>query len=177
MRPDAGSLPDVTASIRKAMSGRSNVLARALSANFSTYLVDDLLVKADRMGMANSMELRVPFLDTDLVEYSAGLPPRFLRRRGTLKYLLRKAFSDVVPRVVLDRGKQGFAVPLPEWFRGPWRAVLHERVLTADARLWQWLDRDYVTDRAEAHMEGKIDFSQQLWALLTLETWLQGAGR
>ena len=177
MRPDAGSLPDVTASIRKAMSGRSNVLARALSANFGTYLVDDLLVKADRMGMANSMELRVPFLDTDLVEYSAGLPPRFLRRRGTLKYLLRKAFSDVVPRVVLDRGKQGFAVPLPEWFRGPWRAVLHERVLTADARLWQWLDRDYVTDRAEAHMEGKIDFSQQLWALLTLETWLQGAGR
>ena len=171
------ALPDVAASIRRAMKEESNVLARALSANFSTYLVDDLLVKADRMGMANSMELRVPFLDTDLVEYVAGLPPRHLRRRGTLKYVLRKAFSDVVPPAVRDRGKQGFAVPLPEWFRGPWRGVLHERVLTADARLWEWLNRDYVTDRAEAHMEGKIDYSQQLWALLTLETWLQGAGR
>ncbi len=59
---------------------------------------------------------------------------------------------------MLDRGKQGFAVPLPEWFRGPWRGVLQERVLTADARLWEWLDRTYVTDRAQAHMERKIDF-------------------
>jgi asparagine synthase (glutamine-hydrolysing) len=129
------------------------------------------------MGMANSLEVRVPFLDTDLVEYAAGLPPGHLRRRGKLKYVLRKAFSDVVPRVVLERGAQSFAVPLPEWFRGPWREVLHERVLTADARMWEWLDRDYVTARAEEHLEGKIDFSQQLWALLTLETWLQGAGR
>ncbi len=177
MRPDAGELPDVAASIREAMSGRRNVLARSLSANFGTYLVDDLLVKADRMAMANSIELRVPFLDTDLVEYAAGLPPSLLRRRGTLKYVLREAFSDIVPPAVLDRGKQGFAVPLPEWFRGPWREVLQERVLTADAKLWEWLDRSYVTDRAEAHMERKIDFSQQLWALLTLETWLHGEGR
>jgi len=171
-----GGLPDLAASIRESMKG-NNVLARSLAANFSTYLVDDLLVKADRMGMANSMELRVPFLDTDLVEYAAGLPPSVLRRRGTLKYVLREAFSDVVPRIVLERGKQGFAVPLPEWFRGPWRQILYERVLTEDARLWDWLDRDYVTDRAEAHLDGKIDYSQQLWALLTLETWLQGAGR
>ena len=177
MKPAAGPPPDLTASIRKAMNERNNVLARALSANFGTYLLDDLLVKADRMSMANSIELRVPFLDTDLVEYAAGLPPEHLRRRGTLKYLLRQAFSDVVPRAVLDRGKQGFAVPLPEWFRGPWRGVLYERVLTADAKLWKWLDRDYVTGRAEEHMEGKIDYSQQLWALLTLETWLQGAAR
>ena len=170
-------LRDVAVSIRKAMNGRSNVLARSLSANFGTYLVDDLLVKADRMGMANGMELRVPFLDTDLVEYAAGLPSRVLRRGGTLKYVLRKAFSDVVPPAVLERGKQGFAVPLPEWFRGPWREVLHERVLTADARIWEWLDRDYVTSRAERHFEGKMDCSQQLWALLTLETWLHGEGR
>ncbi len=174
--PNTGALPDLTASIRKATKG-PNVLARSLSVNFGTYLVDDLLVKADRMSMANSLELRVPFLDTDLVEYAAGLPPGLLRRRGTLKYLLREAFADVVPRVVLERGKQGFAVPLPEWFRGPWREVLQERVLTADAKLWEWLDRDYVTQRTEEHMEGNIDFSQQLWALLTLETWLQGARR
>jgi asparagine synthase (glutamine-hydrolysing) len=176
MKTDTEAFPDadLAVSIRNAMDGRSNVLARALSANFGTYLVDDLLVKADRMGMANSMELRVPFLDTDLVEYAAGLPPQILRRRGTLKYVLRKAFSDVVPRAVLERGKQGFAVPLPEWFRGPWRGVLKERVLTADAKLWEWLNRDYVTERAKQHMDGKIDFSQQLWALLTLETWLQG---
>ena len=177
MKSDAGPLPDVAASIRKAMNEGSNVLARSLSANFGTDLVDDLLVKADRMGMGNSLELRVPFLDTDLVEYASGLPPGHLRRRGKLKYLLRKAFSDVVPRVVLERGKQGLAVPLPEWFRGPWREVLHERVLTADARMWEWLDRDYVTERAEHHLEGQVDFSPQLWALLTLETWLQGAGR
>ena len=76
MKPDTGPLPDLAVSIRKAMNGRSNALARSFSANFGTYLVDDLLVKADRMGMANSLELRMPFLDTDLVEYAAGLPPR-----------------------------------------------------------------------------------------------------
>ena len=177
MKPETEGLADVTASIRAAAKGGRNVLARALSANFGTYLVDDLLVKADRMAMSNGIELRVPFLDTDLVEYSAGLPPSLLRRRGTLKYILRKAFSDVVPSAVLERGKQGFAVPLPDWFRGPWRGVLHERVLTADARLWEWVDRAYITKRANEHLEGKIDYSQHLWALLTLETWLQSEGR
>ena len=183
MRPDAGELPEVTASLRGAMNihgamkGKRSVLARALSANFGTYLVDDLLVKADRMSMANGIELRLPFLDTDLVEYAAGLPPRLLRRRGTLKYVLRKAFSDVVPPAVLHRGKQGFAVPLPDWFRGPWRGVLYERVLTVDAKLWEWLDRAYVTERAEEHLDGKRDYSQHLWALLTFETWLQSTGR
>ena len=177
MRPDALLSSDMANSIRTEMSGGPNVLARSLAANFGTYLVDDLLVKADRMAMANGIELRVPFLDTDLVQYAAGLPPRLLRRRATLKYVLRKAFSDVVPPAVLHRGKQGFAVPLPEWFRGPWREVLSERVLTADAKLWEWLDRAYVTGQAEAHMDDKIDYSQQLWALLTLETWLQSAGR
>ena len=94
-----------------------------------------------------------------------------------LKRILKDAFSDVVPRSILERGKMGFGVPIPDWLRGPWRLMVQERILTEDACIWEWLSRDYVVRRAELHFEHRVDFSHQLWSLLTLETWLQLRGR
>ena len=170
---------DVAASIRAPMEdlAGSSVLARSLSANFRTYLLDDLLVKADRSSMAHGLELRSPFLDTALIEYATSLPDGHLRRGRVLKRVLKDAFADVVPGSILERGKMGFGVPIPDWLRGPWRPMLQERILSDDARIWQWLCRDYVLKRAELHFERRVDFSHQLWSLLTLETWLQQEGR
>ncbi len=171
---------DVAASVRgpmEALAG-SSVLARSMSANFRTYLVDDLLVKADRSSMAHGLELRSPFLDTALIEYASALPDGHLRRGSVLKRVLKDAFADQVPQSILRRGKMGFGVPIPNWLRGPWRPMLEERILTEDAHIWQWLSRDYVLKRAELHFAGRVDFSHQLWSLLTLETWLrQGMAR
>jgi len=151
-------------------------LTRALRTNFETYLPEDLLVKADRASMAHGLELRSPFLDTALVECAATLPPGIQRRGGTLKAVLKDAVADLVPVEILNRPKQGFGVPLPVWFRGPWRSFLEEHLRDRGARIYDWLDPDAVEDVLRDHLERGIDREHRLWALLTLELWLRGQG-
>ena len=148
-------------------------LARILALNFETYLLDDLLVKSDRCSMAHGLELRSPFLDTALMELAASLPDDLRIRRGRLKFLLRNAFHDLIPEPILKRGKMGFGIPIPTWFRTHWRPLVEERLLGSEARLWQWLQPEPVRRMAAAHFSGSADHGHQLWALLTLETWLQ----
>lgn len=131
-------------------------LSRALALNFETYLPEDLLVKADRCSMAH------------------GLPPGHLVRRGMLKRVLKDAFADLLPEPILRRGKMGFGVPLPVWFRTRWKAPFEERVLDPDARMWLWLRREPVEALWRAHQEGRADHGHALWALLTLAVWLEG---
>lgn len=147
-------------------------LVRAMALNFETYLPEDLLVKADRCSMAHGLELRSPFLDTALAEFAAGLPDRLRRRGRTLKWLLKRAFPDLLPQEIARRGKWGFGVPLPTWFRTHWRPLFEARVLSRDARLWAWLRREPVELMWREHLAGSADHGHALWALLTLESWL-----
>ncbi len=152
---------------------RESSLARTLALNFETYLPEDLLVKADRCSMAHGLELRSPFLDTAVMELAASLPDRLRIRGGRLKWLLRSAFDDLLPREIARRGKMGFGVPLPLWLRTRWKPLFEERVLAPDARLWRWLQRGPVERRWAEHQAAAADHGHQLWALLTLETWLR----
>ena len=149
-------------------------LSRALALNFETYLPEDLLVKADRCSMAHGLELRSPLLDTALMELAASLPARHLVRGRVLKRVLRDAFADLLPEPILRRGKMGFGVPLPVWFRTRWRPVFEARVLDPEARIWRWLERAPVQALWSAHQEGRADHGHALWALLTLAVWLEG---
>ncbi|MEQ8329590.1 MAG: asparagine synthase (glutamine-hydrolyzing) [Longimicrobiales bacterium] len=151
-------------------------LARVLALNFRTYLPEDLLVKADRCSMAHGLELRSPFLDTDLMHFAATLPDRYRIRGRSLKWLLKRAFPDLLPPVLANRPKQGFGIPLPLWFRTHWKDFAHDRILGSDARLRSWLDPDEVAGIWREHQSGRVDHGHQLWALLTLETWLRGRG-
>ena len=94
-------------------------LDRTLYTDITHYLPGDLLVKADRMTMASSLEGRSPFLDHELAAWAAGLPKNLRVRGRNGKYLLRRAFSDQLPPAILARGKQGFGIPIGAWFRGP----------------------------------------------------------
>ncbi len=178
LRPDLAARVDrarLTESFRapwERLAGASP-LTRAMGLNFETYLPEDLLVKADRCSMAHGLELRSPFLDTALMEFATGLPDRVRRRGGTLKWLLRHAFADLLPPGIAKRGKWGFGVPLPTWFRTHWRSLFEARVLAADARLWAWLRREPVEALWREHLGGGADHGHALWALLTLETWLR----
>ena len=87
--------------------------------DFKTYLPGDILTKVDRASMAHSLEVRVPFLDHEFVEWVAQLPSSVKLRRGEGKFLLKRALEPLLPRDVLYRRKMGFAVPLERWFRGP----------------------------------------------------------
>jgi asparagine synthase (glutamine-hydrolysing) len=151
----------------------ARLLHRLLYLNFKTYLLDDLLVKMDRSSMAHALEVRSPFLDTSLVGFAFGLPDRFLLRGHTTKWLLRRAFRDLLPPQILSRGKMGFGVPLRKWFRGDLRDYLGDHLIDPGARLAQYVDARYVRQLCEEHVAGRADHSHRLWTLLTFEIWLR----
>jgi asparagine synthase (glutamine-hydrolysing) len=152
------------------------VLERLLALNLETYLLDDLLVKVDRMSMAHALEVRSPFLDHQLVEFAAGLPPRFKARGMTLKRVLRDAMRPVLPAEILTRGKRGFGVPLDRWFRTDLRAYAEGMLLGPDARVRHHLDEGAVQRLVAEHMSGARNNGHPLWTLLTLEVFLRREG-
>jgi asparagine synthase (glutamine-hydrolysing) len=146
-------------------------LDQLLYVNAATYLPGDLLVKSDRMSMANSLELRAPFLDHELAEFVAGLPAGMkLRGLGT-KRLLKRAVRGLVPAAVLTRPKQGFAVPIGGWFRRELRGYLPEILLAPEARARPYFHSPVVAQLIEEHQSGRRDHAHRLWALLTFELW------
>ncbi len=165
----------IGASFYQAMEGTEvfESLDRILCINFRTYLLDDLLRKMDLMSMANSLEARSPFLDRDLVEFAARMPARMKLRRGRMKYILKRAFSDMLPPPILKRGKMGFGVPLGKWFCNELRDYVCDWLLAPDLRMGAYLRPREVRRIVESHLAQKGDYSRKIWALLMLELWLQ----
>ena len=163
--------PDVLAH-----AAAGSALARVLYVNFRTYLPGDLLVKMDRTSMAHGLETRSPFLDTGLIEYVAGLPDRFKIRGATAKWILKRAFADVLPPAILARPKRGFGVPLGAWFRGELRDYVRDALTGRGARSHTYVEPAYVASLVEDHLAARHDHGHRLWALLTFEVWLRRAG-
>lgn len=121
--------------------------------------------------MAVSLEARVPILDHEVVEFAMSLPSALKMRNGGSKWILRQAIRGLVPDSVLEKPKQGFAVPLDHWFRGPLQHRL--RAISAqDARIHQWVDSTAVSRLVSEHMAGRRDHQGILWRLVVLEGWL-----
>tara|TARA_R110002126_G_scaffold1490_5_gene8738 strand:+ start:1596 stop:3488 length:1893 start_codon:yes stop_codon:yes gene_type:complete len=146
-------------------------VARMQVADLQTWLVDDLLLKADKMTMAASLELRVPFLDNDMVEFGLAIPAEHKLRNGVGKALLKDMLRDYLPEDLLYRTKQGFPVPVSQWFR----EGLHDRVrgLLLDERTLDrgYLRREYVQNALDRHKSGKEDLGRRLFSLVVLELW------
>jgi asparagine synthase (glutamine-hydrolysing) len=177
LRPELGNGLDREAlleSFREShAAGDGSTLARLLQLNFETYLLDDLLVKMDRMSMAHGLEARSPFLDTAVVEFGASLPDSLRMRLGKGKLLLRRAMRDILPRSILERGKMGFGAPLGAWFRSDLSGFVRERLTDPQSPLFEYLQRDAVEAVIARHGAARADLSAQIWALLTLESWLR----
>ena len=157
---------------REQLAGLSP-LGTVLHASFRSYLLDDLLVKADRCTMANSLEGRSPFLDTALIEFVAGLPDSMKLRGFTTKVILRKAFADLIPPSVARRGKMGFGVPLGAWFRTDLKDFVRDLLLDSSARYRTYLSAPYVHRLVDRHQAVKGNFGLQLWSILCFELWLR----
>jgi asparagine synthase (glutamine-hydrolysing) len=138
-----------------------------------TYLLDDLLVKMDRMSMANSLEARSPFLDKDLIGYVASLPDSMKLKGWRTKYILKKAFSDILPKEIQTRGKMGFGVPLGAWFRTELRDYIHDALLSTSSRVKEYLSQDRIREIIEENEAMRRDYGLPLWNLLQLELWLR----
>ena len=152
-------------------------LDRVLDLNLRTYLLDDLLVKADRMTMAHGLELRSPLLDAELVAFAATLAPSLqLGAGGQLKRVLRRAVEPLLPAEILARGKQGFGAPLDGWFRGELRGYLRGTLGAPDASIRSHLSGDAVDALITSHLDGRANRGHALWTLLTLELFLRKQG-
>jgi len=150
----------------------ASLLDRLLSLNLQTYLLDDLLPKADRMSMAHGLEIRSPFLDDSLVELAFSLPPSAKLRGLSLKRVLKQAVSDLLPAEILYRRKHGFGVPLEHWLRNELRTFLKGRLLDPRSRLRSYLKPEVIDRLVEEHLSSTANHGHALWALLTLEEFL-----
>ena len=155
--------------------GSGSFLDRTLYADLHSYLPGDLLVKADRMTMAASLEGRSPFLDHEIVEWAARLPDSLKLRGGNRKYLLKKAFAGYLPAGVRSHRKQGFGIPLATWFRGPLAAWSRELLLGSGSRLNAWFDPAAIRRLLDEHAEARLDHGKRLYALCMLALWMEHA--
>ena len=161
---------------REHMHGLST-LSTLLHMNFRSYLLDDLLVKVDRCTMANALEARSPFLDTELIDYVGGLPDAMKLRGGRTKIILRRAFADLLPRSVTKRGKMGFGVPLGAWFRTELKDYIGDLLLDSSARYKSFLSAHCVQQLVRRHQAGEVNAGLQLWSILCFEVWLRSLPR
>ena len=138
-----------------------------------TYLPDDILVKVDRMSMACSLEARVPFLDHKVVEFMARVPVhhKFTLRRS--KYLLRRLAARYLPGEILQRPKQGFAIPVGRWLQEDLRSWMEDLLLSSTSLERGYFNAAAIEHMIHSHLSGRRDYSQQLWALMVLELWFQ----
>ncbi|MGM7702612.1 asparagine synthase (glutamine-hydrolyzing) [Pseudalkalibacillus sp. Hm43] len=136
-----------------------------------TWLRGDILVKADRMTMANSLELRVPFLDKEVFRVASQIAPSDSVTNGTTKYALREAMKGIVPDSVLYRRKLGFPVPIRHWLKNEmyeWAKNLIQKSPTD-----QYIDKKIVLEMLESHRSGKLDYSRKIWTVLIFMIWHQ----
>src|SRR5215813_1652126 len=148
----------------------TSLLDRLLYADIKTYL-HELLMKQDQMSMATSIESRVPFLDHKLVEFTCSLPERLKLRGATTKYILRESMKSVLPESILTRPKMGFPVPIGAWFRGVYRSIIDEYVLSDRALNRGIFAPEFVKNLVARHQTGGEDHAERLWALVNFEIW------
>jgi asparagine synthase (glutamine-hydrolysing) len=166
---DTGGL----ASLEKCYAKTVNnvLLTRMLYVDLKTWLVDDLLIKADKMTMANSVELRVPFLDYRVVEYAATIPSRMKIRGSQVKWILKRAMADTLPERILTREKRGFPTPLALMFRRDMASYLPDLLLGSSAIGREYFRRPRVEQLIREHVSGTRDHHKTLWQLVVLEEW------
>lgn len=149
----------------------TSIMAKEQYVDIKSYLADNILVKSDRTSMAASLELRVPFLDYNIVEFSARIPSRMRMPYFTKKYVLRKAVAGLLPKDIIQRRKQGLLVPVKSWMTNELRSYVDDVLMNAEMYKENMINKSYVKMILEQHYSGRHNHGNRLWALMTLELW------
>ncbi len=136
-----------------------------------TYLPGSILVKADRMSMANSLEVRAPILDYKLIEFAATLPSSLKYNKGEKKYILKEAFKEFLPDDILYRKKMGFSVPLADWLRNEIKPLAEQKLFNTSGGLCDYFKVNEIKKLWDQHQSGKRDYSTPLWSMLMFQMW------
>jgi asparagine synthase (glutamine-hydrolysing) len=168
--PDDGSLQYYRSELRK--SPNTGAIDRIMFADMKNYLPDDLNTKVDITSMACSLEVRSPFMDHKFVEFAASVPKEYKIRNGNCKYLLKNAFSDIVPKIILERRKMGFAIPVDKWFRTDLKPLFEAAVLGSTSNwMREQFDMTFITRLYETHQSQKYNHGSKLWLILNFFLW------
>ena len=154
--------------LQKYFKYKSNI-TNALNFDTNEYLPDCLLTKEDRASMAVSLEARVPFLDHNLVEFAATIPPNFKIKGTQKKYILKKAFSDILPANILYRKKKGFGVPLKHYFRNELKDWAYKELF--DHHDLDYYDKGFMKNMWQKHQKGNADYSRLFWSSIMFNLW------
>jgi asparagine synthase (glutamine-hydrolysing) len=139
------------------------------------YLIDNNLTKVDRISMAHSLEVRVPLLDTDIVEFAFSLPDRLKMPGMKLKHFLKESTRDMLPAEIVNRPKKGFNVPMPRWLKEGLKPVVDHYLSPEMVSKQGYFNPPTVQDLVDSHMSGRADYSRNLWALLMFNIWVEKA--
>jgi len=140
-------------------------------ADIKTYMVDDILVKVDRMSMANSLEARTPFLDYRIAEFAAGLPPDLKLKGFKTKWFLKQAMRKKLPPFVIDRKKEGFSIPMKNWLKGDLNPMMQDLLSPDRINNEGLFQSDDIEKMKKEHLAGTANHAHQLWSLMVFETW------
>ena len=151
----------------------NDLLNRQLYADLCIYLSDDILVKVDRMSMATSLETRAPFLDPELIELVSSMPGHLKIRGNERKYVLKRAFRDVLPPTILRRPKDGFSIPMKNWLQVELSPMLQD-LLSRDRLIRRgWFEPTVVQQLIQEHIGGRRNHAHTLFSLMVLERWAE----
>jgi asparagine synthase (glutamine-hydrolysing) len=149
----------------------SDPLTRMIHSEFRLRLPELLLMRVDKIGMSESLEARVPFLDHKLVEFSMDIPEEWKTRGGEPKYLLKRAVEGLIPDNIIYRKKMGFAAPMSEWMRTDFGRAIRSSVLSSGLLRRGLLNVEYIEKLFDWHFTGRLEASLYLWAIYNLTAW------
>ena len=148
-------------------------ITRFAHADLNWFLIEDVLFKVDRMSMAHGLEVRVPLLDHQLLEWEMRLPLNMRFKNGHGKYLLRKVAERYLPGEILEHRKQGFTIPVGEWLRGD-LGKWAESLFMSDSFIGRGIFKhEEVLKLLRMHQSGKYELGHRLWSLIVLEVWFR----
>jgi asparagine synthase (glutamine-hydrolysing) len=150
-------------------------LAQQQYVDVKTYLADDILTKVDRMSMAASIEARVPLLDYHIVEFALNLPAHMKLNGSRTKSILRQTVKNMLPKFVLEKPKEGFSIPMKYWLCTSLKSMMLDLLSRDTLQKHGYFDHHVVARWIQEHLEGRVNHSHRLWALMVFELWYQSA--
>lgn len=148
-----------------------NVTEQMQFLDIKFYLAEDILTKVDRASMAVSLEVRAPFLDPHVAEFSASLPENYKLNGSKTKYILKKAVAPLIPEFVIKRPKKGFGIPVAAWLKGKLNPLVKEMLAPDRLKKQGLFNPDFVSRLISEHEQGKANHYKTLWTLLIFQLW------
>ncbi len=152
-------------------SERYDGINRDLYLDFKTYMVDNILVKVDRMSMATSLEARVPLLDYKMVEFAFSLPHQYKVKGAVTKWFFKKAMEGILPDEIIYRRKEGFSIPIKNWLKNDLKDLMLEYLSEKRVKESGYFNYTYIRRMMDEHLGGKQNHAHRLWSLILFQLW------